>query len=281
MTTLKHELRDEFLEKSNYLKNRKEEKVKNSKEFILWAETKIEEMHQWLKNHDFENEKEEIEFFKEIKPFVLSKLIFHKERLRIITNSPIGKSLSVKFYEKELLKISQNQNADLKFYNYYKGLSTEFDNLYFTRKTKKSLVETDCCLIGCDKRIWTCYDYKMAEILASEELIIYIENKIKKLKYKSPKTVKSVLNFQSQLIWTGTKIELTEMAYAFKIAKVINNGNADIKDIARVLSKSFNIDITDNLYRTYQDIKNRKNPDSNFTTSLSNNFQKKMMEENY
>lgn len=283
MTLFVNLLRKEFLEKSILLKNQKGEKVKNTKEYILWAESKIDELHQWLKTHDFEDEKEEIEFFKEIKPCILSKLIFHKEQLRIMTNVPCGKCLCLKFYEEELLKISQNQNADLKFYNYYKSLSNELDAFYFTRKTKKCILETDSSLIGFDKRVSTCYDYKIATILANEELILYIENKIKKIKYKNKaknKAVKRIFDIQSNLKWTGSKTELIELVYALHFANVINNGNSEIKDAARVLGKCFNMDITDNLYRTYKDIKNRKSSNSKFIQSLGDSFQKKLIEDN-
>lgn len=282
MTSFKHVLFDEFLEKINLLSNQNEEKISDCKEFILWAETKIDEIHRWLKTHDFEEEIEEIEFFKEIKPRIFSKLIFHKQRLRIITNVPCGKRLSLKFYEEELIKISRNQIVDSKFYSYYKGMSNELDVLYFTRKTKKCILETDSSCIGFDKRVSTCYDYKIAKILANEELILYLENRIKKIKNKSKvksKSEKKLFDIQSKLKWTGSKTELIELVYALHFANMVNNGNSDLIDIARVVGKCFNTDIVNNLYRTFRDIKNRKNADKKFMQNLADNFQKKLHEE--
>jgi hypothetical protein len=283
MNSFENELQNEFLVKNSLLNNKKGERISDSKEFIIWAETKIDEMHQWLKTHDFGEEKKEIEFFKVIKPRIFSILIFHKERIRLVSNVPSGKCLSLKFYEDELLKISQNQIADSKFYSYYKGLSNNFDVLYFTRKTKKCILERDSSHIGFDKRVSTCYDYKIATILANEELILYIENKIKKIKYKNKaknKAVKKVFDIQSNLKWTGSKTELIELVYALHFANVINNGNSEIKDAARVLGKCFNMDITDNLYRTFKDIKNRKSSNSKFIQSLGDSFQKKLLDDN-
>lgn len=283
MNSFEYELQNEFLVKNSLLNNKKGESISESKEFIIWAEIKIDEMHQWLKTHDFGEEKKEIEFFKEIKPRIFSILIFHKERIRLVSNVPTGKCLSLKFYEDELLKISHNHIADSKFYSYYKGLSNNFDVLYFTRKTKKCILETDSSLIGFDKRVSTCYDYKIATILANEELILYIENKIKKIKYKNKaknKAVKRIFDIQSNLKWTGSKTELIELVYALHFANVINNGNSEIKDAARVLGKCFNMDITDNLYRTFKDIKNRKSSNSKFIQSLGDSFQKKLIDDN-
>lgn len=283
MNSFEYELQNEFLEKNALLNNKKGERISDSKEFIIWAETKIDEMHQWLKTHDFGEEKKEIEFFKEIKPRIFAILIFHKERIRLVSNVPSGKCLSLKFYDEELLKISQNLIADSKFYSYYKGLSNNFDGLYFTRKTKKCILETDSSHIGFDKRVSTSYDYKIAKILANEELILYIENRIKKIKYKNKvknKAGKRIFDIQSNLKWTGTKTELTELVYALHFANMVNNGNSEIKDIARVIGRSFNMEITDNLYRTFKDIKNRKTPNSNFTHSLNDIFQNKLIEDN-
>lgn len=70
MIAFQYALRDEFLEKSIQSKKQKKNRIKHSKEFILWAETKIDGLHQWLKTFDFEDEREEIEFFKKIKPSI-------------------------------------------------------------------------------------------------------------------------------------------------------------------------------------------------------------------
>ncbi len=133
MILFQYTFRDEFLEKSIQLEKLKKDKIKSNKEFILWAETKIEELHQWLKSYDFENNQDEIEFFKVIKPSVISKLILQKEILRIETNVPRGKIQIRKFYEAELRKIYGYSLNNNKFYQYYRSGSEEFDELYFTR----------------------------------------------------------------------------------------------------------------------------------------------------
>lgn len=283
MISFQYAFRDEFLEKSIQLGKLKKDNIKYSKEFILWAETKIETLHEWLRTYDFENENEEIEFFKEIKPGIISKLIFQKEILRMAINIPSGKKLSLKFYEEELKKAAINFNVDSKFYSYFRSESNEFDDFYFTRKNKKSLLETDSSQIGFDPKISTCYDNKIAVILAHDLLIIYIEKRIRKIKnkIKDRKKIKSnSLNSQSRLQWTRNKSELIELVYALYFSRVINNGNSDLKEIAKEIGKSFNLDIRDSLYRTYKDIKNRKNPTSKFIQGLADIYQKKLEEEN-
>jgi hypothetical protein len=284
MISFQHVFRDEFLEMSIQLGKPKKDKIKFSKEFILWAETKIEELHEWLKTHDFENEIQEIEFFKEIKPCIISKLIFQKEILRIATSIPSGNKLSLKFYEEELKKAAKNLNVESKFYSYYRSDANDWDSQYFTRKTKKSILETDSSYIGFDSKISTCYDNKIASILAQDLLIYYIENRIRKIKTKikvKNKANQKAIQAQSNLQWTGTKTELIEFVYALYFAKVLNNGNISIKEIASTIGALFNMDIKDSLYRTYSEIKKRKNPYSIFIQRLAEIFRNKIVEDSF
>ena len=99
-------LLEEYLEKTNELNDLKENRISCCKVYILWVESKIAELHKKLKDYEFENVQDEINFFKKIKPFIISKLIFEKEVLRIETNKPLGKAPMRKYFEDELVKIS-------------------------------------------------------------------------------------------------------------------------------------------------------------------------------
>lgn len=278
MISFQNLFQEEFLHKDNQLHNHRKDRINNSKEFILWAEPKIKELHLWLKMHDFKDDQEEICFFKEIKPDIFSKLIFQKEVLRIETNTPTGKQHSRKFYEEELKKLSEYPQKDIKFYHYYRSNSKEFDRLYFTRKTKKNILETECFQINSDTRLSTCYDYKVAKIIANDNLVKYIENQINKLKMKNKESQEP---YKSKLQWSGTKTDLAELVYVLHAGKIIDNGKTDIKEIATQLGRTFNIDLNETIYRSYIDIKNRKNSKTKFIDTLSENFNKKIFEEEY
>lgn len=276
MKTFERQLLEEYLQKTNQLNELKENRISCCKVFIVWAESKIAELHEKLKDYEFEKEEDEINFFKKVKPFLISKLIFEKEVLRIETNMPRGKTQKRKYFEQELKNISAYPQRDMKFYQYYRSDTTESDNIYFTRASKKDIFETECFLINSDLRLSTCYDYKVAKLKASDELINYLENQINGLK-KTGKIQQD--KTKSKLHWSGTKVDLIELIYALYFKKVINNGNIEIKEIAFELSRMFNIEINDNLYRTFTDIKNRKNPNSKFIQSLADHFQKMLIEE--
>ena len=64
-----------------------------------------------------------------------------------------------------------------------------------------------------------------------------------------------------------------------KHAGLINNGNTEVKELATHLGKVFNIELEDNIYRIYQDIKSRKTVRTKFLNKLADNLNNKLNEE--
>ena len=78
--------------------------------------------------------------------------------------------------------------------------------------------------------------------------------------------------------WTATKIAAVELGYAIYAAGVLNNGQADIKEIMTFMEASFQIDLGD-YYRTYITMKDRKKDRTSFLNSLIKSLLKKMDED--
>jgi hypothetical protein len=127
-----------------------------------------------------------------------------------------------------------------------------------------------------DSKISTSHEYQVADLISSDMLINYLERKIEEINHKS-----GITNFREPVnySWSGTKIDLVEVIYALKHARLINNGNVDVKELAAHLGKIFNIDLEDSIYRIYQDIKLRKTVRTKFLIRLSDVFNKKLDEE--
>ena len=81
---------------------------------------------------------------------------------------------------------------------------------------------------------------------------------------------------QSNLHWTAKKIDLIELIYALHESKVFDNGNADIKEITHVFEKAFQIDLGDNITRSFIDIKNRKTDQTRFLNQLQATLETKI-----
>jgi hypothetical protein len=61
---------------------------------------------------------------------------------------------------------------------------------------------------------------------------------------------------KERLTWTGSKIDLVELIYAWEKAGCFNHGHANIKEIAAYLEVVFNIDLGD-YYDIFRDMRNR------------------------
>ena len=109
-------------------------------------------------------------------------------------------------------------------------------------------------------------------------LSAYLEDKLEKIKNSCSIEYPSLI---PNLNWTGNKIDLIEIIYALHHQKVINGGNIEIKELATYFGKVFNIDLEENIYRSYVDIKNRKTVKTKFLNNLSENFNSKIIEEEY
>jgi hypothetical protein len=116
----------------------------------------------------------------------------------------------------------------------------------------------------------------MAVMISNDILTNYLENRIEELEKNCSIIHPSV---QQTINWTGTKIDLVEIIYALHHSKKINNGNADIKELAVFFGKIFNQEIEENIYRWYIDIKSRKTGRSKFIQLLSETLENQIKKE--
>ncbi len=252
--------------------------ILQANKIISFLEKKIKELHNWLKNYLFETQDEEIYFFKELKPKIVSKLIYYKTVLKLESNAPATKKLKRKFYEKALNKIYQYSKKNKEFYEYYRSRNCFNDNCYFIRNSNEFKGLDDCYLVNYDEKLCTSHDYKVAILMSNDLINVFLENKIEEIerscKIKHPIIV-------NDLSWTNSKIDLVELVYALHEQKVFNGGNTDVKEIAACFGKMFNVELEENIYRSYIDIKSRKSNRTKFLTSLSESLNEKIHSEEF
>ncbi len=76
--------------------------------------------------------------------------------------------------------------------------------------------------------------------------------------FPMPTTSETPHETNPSIRWTGTSVELVELLYAFNELHCFNEGEVTLKVLASHLSSVFGVNIQD-CYRTYTDIRNRKN----------------------
>ena len=246
-----------------------------SYKMIEFIQEKLKEIVKWLKKHLFTTVQEEIQYFKDLKPKIVSKLIFHQSILKIETKLPPTKKKKKKYYEKELVNIYEYGMKYKEFYEYYRAKGSYKDEEYFVRKQYKNLWD-NCSLINSDSKLCTSHDFIYSTFIANEILEGYLEKKLEELNGKCSLSNQAI---NSNLNWTASKVDLVELIYALQLSGTINGGNSDIKELAICFGKMLNIDVEDNLYRAFLDIKSRKTIQTKFLNTITENLNRKMNED--
>ncbi|RAV28755.1 RteC domain-containing protein [Sinomicrobium soli] len=230
--------------------------------------TSLSDLKDFILKKDFKNTEEEIYFFKYQKPLIVSKLIYYNAIYKIETRKPYGVKRTRKYLNKELKKLKRFFDNNLDFYKYYRSNNSFLDECLFVRGKHNIGLWLDTFYFEADHRFSTSHDYKVAKIIANDLIQVYLEDQLSNNKQKN--TSESY-----PLNWTANKTALTELIYALHSQAVFDNGNADIKLIARTFELAFNINLGD-FYHTYMELKSRKINRTKFLDGLRDALIRKM-----
>jgi hypothetical protein len=231
-------------------------------------------------NYNFSNTEEEIQFFKEIKPKLLSEYIFNNKVLNILSKRPPGNGETLlNYYEHSLKEITCFFNANQEFYQYCRLNSTYNDAMYFVRQKKGLLHLTDFNMFNFDLGFSSSHDHLVAQIMANDLLETFLKKEIDSISNKTnfPHGDDMGNSQRQELVWTESKSALIELIYALYHTGCLNKGKCDLIELATFFEKGFNVQIN-NIYRDFQDIKSRNTP-IKFIDSLKASLQKKIDED--
>lgn len=217
------------------------------------------ELKNFVLNNTFINEEEEIQFFKEIKPGVLSQLIYFSKLNYIDSKRPLGSfEIQQKYLLNELEKLTSYFNNHLEFYRYYRMKSTFLDDKLFIRGREDFHLHLDNPMVYTDPDFSTSMDYMVAEIMANDRLEVYLKTEIDTLLLKSNNPNWGQLGYlgTTSLQWTDNKTALVELIYALHAMGSINKGTIEIRELTAFFEQALNVRITD-VYRTFLEFKYR------------------------
>ncbi len=233
----------------------------------------LNEIKQFVLINSFKNVEEEMYFFKTLKPNILSKLIYYNAIYKIEAKKPHGSGKVIKKYlNNELSRLKKFFDNNLEFYRYHRTNSTYLDHKYFVRGKHDIKLSLDTYYFESDHTFSTSHDYKVAKLIANDLIQVYLEDQLSNIKQKDQQAISSPLN------WTGSKTSLIELIYALHSQAVFDNGNTDIKLIAKSFEHTFNIDLVD-IYHTFLELRNRKSNRTKFLDSLKDALIKKIDEQ--
>ncbi|MFB9058058.1 RteC domain-containing protein [Mariniflexile ostreae] len=234
--------------------------IKISQEAIKLCRTTLCSLRGIVKSKGFKSQKEEVQFFKKLKQIPSSYLIYYLEVYAFECQlSKISIQFRQKFSDKTKNHYYQFLMNHIDFVNYIEQGQAHLDICYFTRNQSVQIMMMHTNDYFYDLDFYTSHDMLLTKINGYKRFIDYLEDRINGYSHVS---------YNSKLEWTSSKVALTELIYALYHSQAINNGHAEIKEIANELQKIFNFDLGD-FYRTYLEIRSRKKRKTKFLDELS------------
>lgn len=264
---LLQKLNDQLIE----IKNQHPDIVKQSSQSILLCREILAEMNKMVVSKSFQNEGEEINFFKNIKVVPLTELIYYTEIRSLEIQFPKANIQEQKDYVKyKIRKANKFFHYNLEFIQYVKEGRTELDTVYYTRKNGDSLNITNTKAYFRSPEFSTSHDILLGKVYAYERFSNYLKNRLFQL--KNPHAINILdIHKKSPLRWTCSKVALTELIYALHSSGAINSGAADISQLASIAEDLFNVELGD-YYRTYLTLRNRKFNRTKFLDKLKDSL---------
>ncbi|MDB4926581.1 RteC domain-containing protein [Mucilaginibacter sp.] len=230
---------EQDLEQASIQTNEPLEKLTNALKLVRQALTKLKD---FIKEHPFKSQPEQISFFKYTKPSVYQWQIYYMELYTIENGFPFGDvEKQVDYLTQELHYIERLFQQYAFLYQYYKLDANELDSLYFIRGAElQSLLLP--AVPDADPGFSTSCDYLFSKFKAFERLKEWVISKLVFLK-RIPAIPYQLTNENSEMNWTGDTINLAEIGIGIYHTKQINNGTASLSDIFRWLEEKFQVNI--------------------------------------
>lgn len=248
-----------------------------SEQGVKFCNKTLDQFRELVVNGAFNSHKDEINFYKNIKPQVLSKLIYFVENFNIESKRPkTGIKAQTKYLNNYIKTLQKYFNNHQEFYHYFKRGATNLDEQYFLSKNATIRLNKEDYQFFTDSQFSTSHDITVATFIAYEKLIVKLKLEITKLKTGiNMSGIEKAFQKEYDLNWTGSKTDLIELIYALQSSGAINNGKTDIKQLAQVCEQLFDIDLGD-YYRSYLSIRIRKTGRTKFLSFLREKLLKRM-----
>jgi len=205
----------------------------------------------FIAGYEFADEREEIDFFKQQKPALISQLVYYCEVYNIEASRPVGGvEIQHDYLSRELERLQDYIDRCPEFYRYYRLGLTDSDAYYFTRgafEIGRQYLEASAG--ERDPRYSSNRDYKLAKIQAIERLEILLKSELDELE-RPPQEA-------PQLAWAAKKAFLIELIYAADSFRLF--GKTPLVRLVEKAQRDFGIDLG-NVSSIFAEMKTRNDP---------------------
>ncbi|BAP31961.1 regulatory protein RteC family protein [Chryseobacterium sp. StRB126] len=246
-------------------------------QMTLFLKEMLYEIKSQILRAGFTNEQQEIDFFKNIKPNILGKLIYYNKVFRIETTCPVSNGKIHQSYYENLLKSLKSEykesicNED--FYRYYRAGRTDRDHSYFRLGQINYHDGLKSAVFEIDLSFSTYFDNKIAHIVANELLYTYVLTKINP--EENPDTILQNLDANKDISWTNSQNALIELIYALYASNSIAYGKVGIRKLALIFQVLFRTPLND-IHHSFHRMKTRSGSRTAFLDQLKTSLEEYM-----
>lgn len=243
--------------------------VEEALQMTLFLKEMLSSIKSKVLQDGFMDEQQEIDFFKNIKPQVLGKLIYHNKVFRMETTCPVSEGkMHQSFYESQfkMLKLEYEESICNKdFYRYYRAGRTDRDHIYFKLGQINYHDGLKSGVFEIDLSFSTYYDNKIARIIANELLYTYLITKINP--EENPDMILMNKDSGKDMSWTNSQNALIELIYALYASNSVSHGSIGIRKMALVFQVLFRTPLND-IHHAFHRMKTRAGSRTAFLDQL-------------
>lgn len=244
--------------------------IEESYHMTIFLRDLLSEVKKNVLRNGFTSENEEIDFFKNVKPQILGKLIYYNKVFRIETSCPMmSKGKIYHSYFESQLKILKSEYKDSicnrDFYRYYRSGRTDRDHSYFRLGQINYHEGLKSGVFEIDLSFSTYYDNKIAHIIANELLYTYLLTKINP--EENPDMILINGDANKDISWTNSQNALIELIYALYASNSISHGNIGIRKMALIFQVLFRTPLKD-IHHAFHRMKTRSGSRTAFLDQL-------------
>ena len=253
-----------------------ENNLQRAEQSFRFAVGILKRLKVYISECGFQDNEEEIHFFKNIKPEFLKELIYFEELFQMESRKPVGSDKTVEYYYRgEISRVQHFFEINQYLYNYYLTKDTSFDNLFFSRKEEYSPLLIPYSY-DISSEFSTPYSNIIAKMQAYEYLRNYLNDKINSTLQEQTEINSGNLT-NRRLTWTDSKAALIELAYALYSNGSVNFGKGSFSKFIETLEALFNISLG-NTSSTLISMSIRKKNRAAFLDRLKMSFENKLDE---
>jgi len=246
------------------------ETVATCREMVSYLKAKNRELKAYALARPFSGDEEEIRYFKYYKPALTGRLLYYYRVYQIESGCPGCLRVAETYYRRAMERAERMMERYLPFYQYYHSGATYRDDYYFLRAKGELSPESGSFVLDEEAEFSTGYDILAARLISVEMLLVYLSRRIERAARGDG--AEAVPGKEHR--WTDTKIAAIQLVYGIHAAGSVDNGNAEIGELAALFEKTFHVDLG-NVYHAFGRLRGQQNPTA-FLDEMKEKLLKKM-----